>query len=137
MRIADAPPTPGIAYAQSVGSTWITIAWRDLVCDGGHKVIGQNIRYGKDFANFILPSNFFIYNINASLRQYTIQNLEPSTSYNISIQAVSADFRTSDYSEGNIITTLPEGKENLTILLCIVFASPAFLANLSEFTFIE
>ena len=115
--ISDAPPTPGIAYAQSVGSTWITIAWRDLECDGGHNVIGQNIRYGRDFANFILPSNFFIYNINASLRQYTIQNLEPSTSYNISIQAVSADFRTSDYSEGNIITTLPEG--NLTSLLCI------------------
>ena len=62
-----------------------------------------------DTANFILPSNFFIYNINASLRQYTIQNLEPSTSYNINIQAVSADFRMSDYSEGNIITTLPDG----------------------------
>ena len=81
-------------------------------------VIGQNIRYGKDFENFILPSNFFIYNINASLRQYTIQNLEPSTSYNISIQAVSADFRTSDYSEGNVITTLPEGKENYYAVFC-------------------
>ena len=118
---SDAPPTPGIAYALGIGSSWITIAWRDLECDGGHRVVGQNIRYSKDFANFILPSNFFIYNINASLRQYTIQNLEPSTSYNISIQAVSADFRVSDYSEGNIITTLPEGMR--MIVLCSVLAN--------------
>ena len=114
--ISDAPPTPGVAYAQSIGSSWITIAWRDLECDGGHKVVGQNIRYGRDFANFILPSYFFIYNVNASLRQYTIQNLEPSTSYNISIQAVSADFRMSDYSVGNIITTLPAGIYSLYVL---------------------
>ena len=80
-----------------------------LDCNGGHKITGRNIRYGKDFENFILQTNTFIYNVNASLGQYTIQNLEASTSYNISVQAVSADFRMSNYSDGNIITTLPLG----------------------------
>ena len=118
MIISDAPPTPGIAYAQSIGSTWITIAWTELDCDGGHKVTRHNIRYGKDFENFVLPSNTYIFNINASLGRYTIQNLEPSTSYNISIQAVSADFRVSNYSIGNIITTLPAGENHKYCCTC-------------------
>ncbi len=52
----------------------------------------------------------YVYNVNPSLRNYTVVGLEPYTSYNFSVQAISDEYLPSEFSLENIITTTAEGK---------------------------
>ena len=106
---SDSPPEPGIPYQVQAGTTWVTISWDDLDCDGGHNVTGFNIRYREESPEYIITSYIYIYNVNALRRNYTILNLELNTAYSVSIQALSAEFQSSTFSDENVITTLPPG----------------------------
>ena len=86
-------------------SNSIQVTWEPPSCTGGHIIIEYSIRYYDRAFGFTQYAR----HINASLTNYTINNLEPDTSYEFRIQAVSSDFRTSSLSYPRTITTLPPG----------------------------
>ena len=86
-------------------SNSIQVTWEPLSCTGGHIFIEYNIQY-YDRAVGVTQ---YAYHINASWTNYTVNNLEPDTSYSFRIQAVTSDFRTSSLSSTRTITTLPPG----------------------------
>ena len=61
------------------------------------------------FRDNTLRFSQFIRHINASWTNYTMNNLEPDSSYSFQISAVTSDFRTSGFSSTRTITTLPPG----------------------------
>lgn len=112
---AARPPRPSRPKIVSVTSTTITVSWEENPCTGGHTIGFFNLRYALpfDFNHFIFPPFFvdytYIRGINPDVRNYTISNLRPSTSYDISVQAVSVDTTFSSFSLGITVDTLPPG----------------------------
>ena len=104
----DAPPSPGSPYFVAVGSTWVTLGWTELSCDGGHTITELVIRY-KEESDDVVSSYNYLYNLDPSLRNYTIQNLEPDTAYTFAVQAVSAEFLPSPFSDNDTVNTLSPG----------------------------
>lgn len=100
---------PSIPYPIIARSTQITIGWYELECDGGHNITELAIRYHDVEANPLAVSYNYVYNIDASRRQYTVLNLDPETSYAFAVQAISAEFSRSDFSEERIMSTLIAG----------------------------
>jgi len=107
--ISDVPPRPSVPYALRLTSSAMVLGWDELDCDGGHTVTGFTIRYRKTFREFLTSVNMYVYNLDPTLRNYTIVGLEPYTSYNFSVRAISDEFLPSEFSLENIITTTPEG----------------------------
>ena len=93
-------PNPGLVMSNS-----IQITWEPPLCTGGHVIIEYTIQYYDPTFQFTQ----YALHISASLTNYTINNLEPDTSYDFRIQAVTSDFRTSSLSYPRTITTLPPG----------------------------
>lgn len=110
MHILVSPPAPSSPYIISRGSTWVTLGWYVLSCDGGHVITELVIRYQKEVDDFYITSYSYVYGLDPALQNYTIHNLESQTSYKFSIQAQSAEFRASSFSEERIITTMISGK---------------------------
>lgn len=105
----DSPPPPNLPYSISVGSTWVTLGWNEPTCDGGHGITEFILRYQKEVPDYYVSSYIYVYGISSSQRNYTIHNLEASTSYEFSVQFLSAEFQPSQFSDGRIITTLRPG----------------------------
>ena len=104
----DAPPSPGSPFFVAVGSTWVTLGWTELSCDGGHTINELIIRY-KEESDDVVTSYNYVYNLDPSLRNYTIHNLEPETPYTFAVQAVSAEFLPSPFSDNSTVNTLLPG----------------------------
>ena len=79
------------------------------MCDGGHTVTGFTIRYRKTFQEYVTAVNMYVYNVDPSYRTYTVIGLETYTSYNFSTQAFSAEYKPSEFSLDNIVTTTTAG----------------------------
>lgn len=92
-----------------MGSTWVTLGWYELSCDGGHTITEFIIRYQKDVSEHYISSYEFIYGLSPSQLNYTIHNLDADTAYRFSIQALSAEFQPSAFSEERIINTAAPG----------------------------
>ncbi len=104
--IVVSPPSPGSPYTIDRGSTWVTLGWYELSCDGGHRITELIIRYQKEVSDFYVSSYSYVYGLDPSRRNYTIHNLEPETPYKFSVQALSAEFQASSFSEERVISTL-------------------------------
>ena len=104
------PPRPGSPTALRVTKSAVVLAWDEHPCDGGHRISGFTIRYRNTYQEYLTTTNMYVYNVNPSLRNYTVVGLEPYTSYNFSVQAISDEYLPSEFSLENIITTTAEGK---------------------------
>ena len=102
------PPPPSRPTELKVKSDSITIGWNESQCDGGHKLDSFTIQY-LDADDPFFSSIVYIRNIDPSRRNYTITDLDPSTSYRIGIQAVSVERRGGAYSPFANFVTLPPG----------------------------
>ena len=67
------------------------------------------MRYRKEVPDFYVSTYTYLYGLDPSLRNYTIHGLEPETPYEFSVQALSAEFRASDFSEERVINTQRAG----------------------------
>lgn len=54
-----------------------------------------------------------MYGLDPALRSYVIHNLDPETGYSFSVQALSAEFQSSLFSEERTISTFLAGKDSL------------------------
>ena len=106
----DSPPAPSSPYIISLGSTWVELGWDELSCDGGHAITEFIIRYQKEVSDFYVSSYSYVYGLDSALRSYIIYNLDPETDYSFSVQALSAEFQSSSFSEERTISTLLAGK---------------------------
>ena len=97
-------PSPGRIMSNSIQVTWVPPS-----CTGGHIIIEYNIQYYESGTSYFSRVTQSILHINASWTNYTINDLEPDTSYSFQIQAVTSDYRTSSFSSTRTITTLPPG----------------------------
>lgn len=93
------------------------LGWSELSCDGGHTIDQLTIRYKEETDELLVSSYRYLYNLNPSLRNYTIQNLEPETPYTFAVQAVSAEFLPSHFSDESTINTLLPGNHNTYIVM--------------------
>lgn len=114
---SDEPPSPSTPYPIEVSSTWVTLGWYELECDGGHRITELVVRYRKQEVYFIVTSYDYIYNVDPSRRNYTVLKLDPETAYAFSVQALSDEFEESDFSEERIISTLVAGRYMYTCML--------------------
>ncbi len=105
----DAPPSPNSPFHVAVGSTWVTLGWSELSCDGGHTISALIIRYKEETNNLFVSSYRYLYNLDPTLRNYTIYNLEPDTPYTFAVQAISAEFLPSPFSDESTVNTLLPG----------------------------
>lgn len=136
--LPDVPPRPSSPYPVRVTSTSVTLAWDEPDCDGGHTVTGFTIRYRKTFQEYLTVINMYIYNVDPSYRNYTVIDLETFTSYNFSIQAISSEYRPTEFSLDNIITTATAGRVVLNTLQHVYMNMPTRETLLSaEFNFVE
>ena len=103
------PPRPNRLNPGRIMSNSIQVTWEPPSCTGGHIIIEYTIQYYKRDTSFFDRITQSVRHINASFTNYTINNLEPDTSYDLRIQAVTSDFRTSSFSFTRTITTLPPG----------------------------
>ena len=109
----------------AVTSTSVTISWEEDMCTGGHTISDFNIRYAEPasvhvfyyyyyyydyYYDYFFTENTYIRGISGNQRNYTIIGLSPSTTYQISIQAVSVDTTSSSYSPKREVTTLSPGE---------------------------
>lgn len=101
------PPAPSRPQVLKVTDQSVTVAWDENECNGGHNLDSFTIRYS-------VPSSFFFrsYAFISGVRQknYTITGLNPSSSYEVSVQAVSVDGIRGSYSASVGLTTLPPGE---------------------------
>ena len=117
LLLTDAPPSPNAPSFPGVGSTWVTLSWTELSCDGGHNITELVIRYKEESEDIITSFNY-IYNLDPSLRNYTVHNLEPDTPYTFAVQALSAEFLSSSFSDNNTVNTLVAGM--WSVCTCVV-----------------
>ena len=103
------PSRPNRLNPGRIMSNSIQVTWEHPSCTGGHIIIEYNIQYYESDTSFFNRVTQYARHINASLTNYTINNLEPDTTYDFRIQAVTSDFRTSSFSLTRTITTLPPG----------------------------
>ena len=105
---AGSPQRPSRPTLLKVTDTTVTFSWQENECNGGHFVESFSIRYGLPTI-FFFRSYSYIQGIDGDQRNYTITGLTPSTTYEVSVQAVSTDSATSSYSLSTTFTTLTEG----------------------------
>lgn len=102
------PQRPSKPTLLTVTDTSVTFSWQENKCTGGHTIGTFNIRYA-------VPSIFFFINyryilgIGMDQRNYTINDLTPSTSYEVSVQVRSIDSTSSSFSIATSFTTLVQG----------------------------
>lgn len=112
----DSPPAPSSPYIVSLGSTWVELGWDELSCDGGHAITEFIVRYQKEVSDHYVSSFSYVYGLDPSLRSYVVHNLDPETGYSFSVQALSAEFQSSSFSEERTISTLLAGKDSCGLL---------------------
>ena len=102
----------------SITSTSVTISLEESPCTGGHTISDFSVKYVEPFSIYVPLSDYdyyyygdytYIYGISADQRIITISKLEPSTTYEISVLAVSVDTTFSSYSLQRTVTTLSPG----------------------------
>ena len=98
----------------------MTLGWYELSCDGGHSITEFVIRYRKEVPDYYVSSYSFVYGVDPSARNHTIYNLVADTAYNFAIQALSAEFRPSNFSVERLINTLIAGKVSDNIIYPIL-----------------
>ena len=115
----DSPARPSRPKVLALTSNSVTISWEESPCDGGHTISDFNIRYAEPFSYYYYfrppPIDFFgdytyIRGIDGNTRNHTITRLQPSTTYEISVQAASVDATFSPYSLQRTVTTLSPGE---------------------------
>ena len=115
--IIASPPSPGVPFSIEVGSTWITLGWSESSCDGGHVITEFILRYQKEVPDYYVSTYDYIYGISPALRNYTVYNLDPETSYIFSVQALSTEYEPSDFSDERAISTWREGEQYCALRL--------------------
>lgn len=109
--ISVGPPPPTRPRVVKLTSQSVTLAWEENKCTGGHTIESFSIRHST--VNFF-PFDFFrrykiINGIDKNVRNYTITDLTPSTTYDFSVQAVDIDGTSGHFSVVRSVTTLAPG----------------------------
>jgi hypothetical protein len=95
----------------SVTDTTATISWDLSSCTGNHRLQAFTIRYVSPLRFFDFFRRFsFIRNIDINLRNYTITDLMPESTYDMAIAVSNEANAVSRYSVSRAISTLVQGK---------------------------
>ena len=128
---ADVPPRPGSPTPLRVTKSAVVLAWDEHPCNGGHRISGFTIRYRNTYQEYLTSTNVYVYNVDPLLRNYTVVGLEPYTSYNFSVQAISDEYLPSEFSLESIITTTAEGKPLTPVLFACTLVSAISLSGIT------
>ena len=109
--VSVGPPPPTRPRVVKLTSQSITISWEENKCTGGHTIGSFSIRYGtiNDFPFDYFRRYKFITGIDKNVRNYTIMDLTPSTTYDFSVQAVDIESVSGRLSLIRSATTLSPG----------------------------
>ncbi|KAL5494002.1 hypothetical protein EMCRGX_G015270 [Ephydatia muelleri] len=105
LTIGTTHPAPLRPEPIQTQSRFVVVRWEPPPCNGGHRIIGYTLRY-KEVTNGSADYRY-VFNINHTTLKYTMDQLNPSTSYLVSIQSTDANFVGSPFSRENTVVTLP------------------------------
>ena len=108
LRLVATHPAPLRPEPIQTQSRFVVVRWEPPPCNGGHRIIGYTLRY-KEVTNGSADYHY-VFNINRTTLKYTMDQLNPSTSYLVSIQSTDANFVGSPFSRENTVVTLPPGE---------------------------
>ena len=119
--VVGSTQTTAVEYNFSAGEThsWtVTGSTGDVIT-----ITSPENQYSPDIeliAVYFVPTKEWTYVNNLSKTEYTIEDLDPETDYELQVQGIGADGTLSDWTRPDVFTTLAEGEEPITTTVHIM-----------------